>query len=155
MLLVIAGFVLAAGTMGLLFLWEGMRVWRLDAASQRWPSVEGRVTASTPKSDVGAAGIRYTKLTVDYEYTVSERDYHNSTHDGIDAPAFEAGSQTTATAYEPGRMVTVRYDPADPRRALLEHAPVPLADTVLALAFGTAILAASLMLAITAFALVR
>ena len=98
---------------------------RQASASLKWPRVQGRVLAAGVHVGTVPLGsplpnLRDETANITYEYEVAGRTYRSRQLDftGI----FGAGYDRIATAlvrYEPGRTVTVRYDPTNPANAVL------------------------------------
>ncbi len=95
--------------------WEGLE-------ARGWPGDEGRVLASeVVKKRKGRREAR-----VHYSYQVAGRSYEadrvacGAMGSFLSLLPFLGDAEATAARYPPGAAVTVRHDPADPSRAVLE-----------------------------------
>jgi hypothetical protein len=122
--LIIAGLVLICVAFGIYMIYAAMRNRKLAAASETWPTASGTVISSEVKSHTvrtkQARTTTYTP-TVTYRYTVGGSAYEGSVIRFGDLSSGSAKfAQELADKYPQGVPVSVRYDPADPRRAALE-----------------------------------
>lgn len=103
-------------------------------ASQDWPATEGEVTYSTKRRS------RKNLKSLEYGYTVNQTAYLATRAAFIRVPY----TKPVYRIYHKGQRVDVRYDPADPSRAVLEPgAPVlgiiaEMAVPALLIMFGSA-----------------
>ena len=93
---------------------------RQATASLKWPQVQGRILTAGVHAGSAPMRVRDESANITYEYEVAGRTYHSRQLDFTGL--FGANYNRIATAlvrYEPGRKVTVRYDPNDPSNAVL------------------------------------
>ena len=89
--------------------------------SPKWPSVEAEVLGSQVRSE----GTEYGRLylpRVRYRYRVQDQIYEGSrvVFGGLLKVPRRADAERVATRYPAGNKVALRYDPANPRVAVLE-----------------------------------
>jgi uncharacterized protein DUF3592 len=101
---------------GGLLLISGVKTLYIGVASPYWPTTEGRVFYSTPRS----AGQSYSAQ-LWYEYNVNGKRYVAGDYGaGGNFTPYRDVARAAATRYSAGRLVTVYYNPSDPSQALLE-----------------------------------
>ena len=93
---------------------------RQATASLKWPQVQGRVLTAGVHLGSASTRVRDEGADITYEYEVNGQTYKSRQLDftGI----FGASATRIAEAlvrYEPGKKVTVRYDPTNPANAVL------------------------------------
>ncbi len=92
------------------------------AASESWPSVEGKITASKI-SESGPHDNRTLRAHVSYQYEVNE-NIHRSDRVDFNSAGMSSSQrgdiQEITRKYPVGRSVTVYYDPDDPNISVLE-----------------------------------
>jgi len=104
------------GLVGLIALVDG---WLTSHAYERWRSVPGKITYSEVVSGIGCGPGNTMSSMVIYEYEVEGVGYSSFTiSHGMDGGG--CGTQLAET-YPEGKRVTVYYDPADPRDAVLKR----------------------------------
>ena len=112
---------LMALAFGAFFLVYCFRQWRAGRASERWPETEGVITLSQLRH--GRHSSRNNDwtvvATVGYEYEVGGKRYV-SERVSFGALESDADRRTKVAMYGEGMRFPVYYDPADPRRAVLE-----------------------------------
>ena len=113
-----AGFFLLLGLFGLvkysMELVQGQR-------SQNWPTTEGVITRSYISTYAEAEGAPSHDVKLFYSYVVEDVTYLGdriSLAGGFTSSSFRA-AEKVMLQYQPGTVVTVAYDPHDPKRALL------------------------------------
>lgn len=107
----------------------GVAAWRLDGAAQpyHWPTTTGRITQSMQTREVLYTNVgRYHnwdvtagRFYVEYQYTVLGTSYASDRIDIFTAPG-RRYPFTGERRFPLESSVTVRYDPRDPSRAVLE-----------------------------------
>lgn len=96
-------------------------------ATNRWPSVEGRVLSSevTSHRSLNSNGTHTTIYTpkVVYEYAVSGQPYRGEqvSYSAVDGTSMGGFAEEIVSKYPAGSAVRVFYDPAQPGEAVLEH----------------------------------
>jgi hypothetical protein len=130
---------------GALFAGIGLLSLRRERAADRWPEVEGRITASqvaeetTQRIDAGGQLRKRTHYRPDvhYTYAVGARTLEGTRVTMLDVPApSAAAAEAVVRRYPAGSRVRVHYDPAAPESALLEldravpYAPFALTSVV-------------------------
>lgn len=108
--LVLAAFCGAFLILGLLAAADTAGEVRAGLAARNWPAVEGEVTLS--RRHQGRTRLR----DFEYRYTVDGRDYTSWRAAFVRVPYVNPLHE----AYPSGSTVTVRYDPTDPARAVIE-----------------------------------
>lgn len=120
-------FVLVFAGIGAFLLYRSLQTRKRAEASQNWPStlgqvVESRVTHSTSIDSEGGSSDTYSPV-VEYTYQVGGQEYRGKDiafgfKQGYGSP----GKAEAVTArYPEGGSVTVYYDPANPKQAVLER----------------------------------
>lgn len=109
---------------GLGFAVQGLSIARRGAATWKWPTVRGRVSMSELEEGPPSGRImpvaRY-RPTITYSYLVNGREWSaHCVFVGDDAYTSTHVARARVRKYAPGTAVEVRYDPADPSRAVLE-----------------------------------
>ena len=108
---------LAAGG-GLLF--YGARLIRQGHASRSWPTAPGVVRASRIRVGESRGSSRPTRsVHIEYAYAVGGEE-RVASRAGFGEPLTDEGMRAMVTRYPEGARVSVAYDPADERRAVLE-----------------------------------
>jgi hypothetical protein len=109
---------LIAGACAIGFVWCLSEI-ALASRSTHWPRTVGRIEQSNVKveEDEGRAYI----AAVTYSYLVDGQSYTGDrvSFGPVWKHAVEWWARKTVGVYEPGSAVTVTYDPANPRRAVL------------------------------------
>jgi hypothetical protein len=92
------------------------------SASARWPTVIGTITESRLAIENDRDGDETYRADIRFAYRVGERDYQGSTVKWGWTAIFALRSRAAAVLakYPAGMKVTVHYDPAQPRTAVLE-----------------------------------
>jgi hypothetical protein len=132
---------------GLLALAVAYFQWRRGETSRGWTRTTGRIVVSQVEELPGPVEQGYPQYRprIRYRFSVGSHDYEGretavgSTNASSDAAAV----RREAERFPAGSEVTVFYDPADPRRAVLEPGAPRLAPLFL---FGLALLAGGLYL---------
>jgi hypothetical protein len=113
-LFLVAGFLLIEGVV--LFL-IGRRNEQRARASQQWPSAEGQILEISSAEDEGVHTVK-----AKYKFEVGGKEY---TGGSIRAGGARASSKSDLdqllARYAPGQRVAVFYDPANPKRCVLER----------------------------------
>lgn len=142
-----SGFLLLAGLLVLGVAWF---LWRRGEASRGWTRTAGRVVVSQVEEFQGPPEQGYPQFRPElrYQYSVAGRDYEGSDV-GVGSAAGAASAEPSWARKElerfpVGTEVAVYYDPADPRRAVLERGVPPLLPVVAVV--GMALLVAGLWL---------
>lgn len=102
----------------------GYILWRnktAAAAAGSWPSVEGRITASTVTTRTEDGQTQHWPH-VAYAYTVGGKDHAGTRVRFGLAREGLAQAKALCARYPVGSRVPVFYDPADPSRSVLERA---------------------------------
>ena len=107
----------------------GVAAWHLDGAAQpyHWPTTTGRITQSMQTREIFYNNVdRYQnwnvtagRFYIEYNYTVMGKSYASNLIDISTAPG-RRYPFTGEGRYPLDSSVTVRYDPRDPSRAVLE-----------------------------------
>lgn len=101
----------------------GSHIKELAAASENWPTAEGRITASEVTSHRNTDTDRdyYYSAHVEYAYTVNGTRYSSDAVTVGDYSTTGPGdAQRIVDRYPVNKTVSVRYDPEDPGMAILE-----------------------------------
>lgn len=106
---------------------------RRSAAIARWPTVAGKIVLSRveeftmrrdrmKRTSRGMSSTRRAHMpVVEYSYKVGGREYSSrSVWADTEVSGDRAYAEGVAKRYQPGAVVTVLYDPADPKRTALE-----------------------------------
>jgi hypothetical protein len=94
---------------------------RHAAASERWPSVEGRILASSVRTRHRVKHGPVYEPDVKYEYRVGDTAHRADRVQFVQRSfPWEDQAQEVVDRYPVGATVTVRYDPQRPKRAVLE-----------------------------------
>ena len=142
-------FILALGAIGIFLIVYSVRSRRKTAASQTWPSTEGRITRAEVKQsastdDDGDTSYTYYP-TVAYEYTVAGRPYTGKliSFGGLKGQRTPAKAQDALLRFPAGVQVPVYYNPEKPAEAVLLReagaAKWALGGGIFCLAFGACI----------------
>jgi hypothetical protein len=117
----IAGCLLLVVGYAVAFMW-GKPIVDKAKASERWPSVEGRITTSRIKQNRNSDGKVMYSADVSYDYEVdSQKRMGDSVWFGGDFSSSSSGSaRQTVAKYPVGAQVRVHYDPANPEVSVLE-----------------------------------
>jgi hypothetical protein len=117
------GLVLAA-------LFGGMFVWAVSEfaacrASRNWPSAPGQVEGAGVLEEIsrtrrGRERVEYSTV-VRYKYAVQGRDHTGARVGFGPSQSYSFLASELAGQYRPGQPVTVYYDPADPKNAVLRR----------------------------------
>lgn len=114
-------FLLVFVLVGVVILFLGGRVIVRAHASQRWPTVEGTVVASSVQSKSGNKGGTTYHAEVLYEYRVDGELYSSSTVAfGAYGSSNPAPARKTVNRYPRKSKVVVYYAPEDPTLSTLE-----------------------------------
>ena len=109
------GFVLVGA--GVYTFWKGSNI------AKNWPTTSGTVTTSQINLSQGSR-VRYSGWVV-FGYQVGAQEYSASTVSTAELMQIsshgKAEAENKVARYPVGAVVTVFYDPADPKRAVLEH----------------------------------
>jgi hypothetical protein len=94
-------------------------------ASQRWPSVQGKVLSAGVAEKVGRTSrgrrtVEYSAAVV-YQYTVDGKEFSSSEMSFGPQQTYSFLAKKLANQYEEGQEVTVYYDPANPKTAVLRR----------------------------------
>ena len=120
--------------------------------AQSWTQTTGTIVRSemtvTHHRFQGEAETVKNVPAVEYEFTAGGRKYHGS-RIGIGDDTGGANSEATLARYPTGKLVTVFYDPDDPRNCVLERGG-PLADVSFVSGSASAAQAANAVSATTA-----
>lgn len=101
----------------------------LAAVSASWPTVKGKVQLSEVVMTLGK-GPRFI-ADIRYDYEVEGRRYHGYVaHFSQSNYRYSAQAQEVVNRYPLGSEVAVRYDPGDPRSAVLDSSPSAALHTV-------------------------
>jgi hypothetical protein len=107
---------------GMAILGPSLLIWRITVVwpqliSYGWPSAQGVVEATSVKPWVNNTGITFYYGYVTYRYMVNEQTYE-SDRTSL-SPAMkrfdQSGAKADVAAYRPGDLVSVYYDPNDPK----------------------------------------
>jgi hypothetical protein len=112
-----AGVMLIGGSMVLTW-WKSLRLGR---ASQSWPRVRGTIVSSELEGyplQPPSTGMRMRTPAIEYEFRVNGERFTGSMI-GV-AGASGNAADIAVHKYRKGTEVDVSYDPADPRRAMLQ-----------------------------------
>ena len=135
-------------------LMPGVREFNLARASQRWPSVPGKVISTNViyqapmNTDMDSSSRASYRPVIEYAYAVNGVSYRaNHRVFGDESVVYGTFSRAKAIVddYPPERGVQVYYDPEDPKNAVLE--PGKIDNVVMALVAGVVCLALGLLLA--------
>jgi hypothetical protein len=104
--------------------WVGWRGLKHAHASTAWPRTHGTIIGSTTHSEHNGE-YEPRRAVITYEYTVAGTTYRSGrVFFGDDMGLlWDKPRQERLAAYPAGRSVTVAYDPAAPRHAVLEAGP--------------------------------
>ncbi|MCL4678148.1 MAG: DUF3592 domain-containing protein [Alphaproteobacteria bacterium] len=91
-------------------------------ASERWPTVEGRITTSEVQQDRGNKGKVMFSANVGYDYQVDGQKLLGDTvwFGGNFSSSSSGLARQTVDKYPVGKQVRVSYDPAQPEVSVLE-----------------------------------
>jgi hypothetical protein len=107
------GKILAASGIALIVL-GAVQIYR-GMSSTLWPAVQGKILYSHVRSRPNPETLLW------YEYYVGEQRYLASDYrQGGNVTPFQSTAEAAAKRYPAGRVVSVYYNPANPRQALLE-----------------------------------
>jgi hypothetical protein len=102
----------------------------LGRRSAGWPATTGTLTQAEAVGVFSGGSARY-RVDVDYTYEVNGRPYRGDRLTSGDAYFRDLRSaQSALRGLEPGRPVTVYYNPADPTRSVLRR-PSPMGQILL------------------------
>ncbi len=124
--IICGGFILLLfGAIGILLIFKSVNDKKKVGASASWPSTPGSITRSSIAESVSTSdddNITHYYPQLTYKYQVAGTTYEGKR---IMFGAVESGShtkaQTTITRYPVGTSVSVYYNPADPKEAVLER----------------------------------
>ena len=112
----IEGVVMLVGGSMVLTWWKTLRLGR---ASLKWPRVRGTIVSSELEGYPSLSSrIRIRGPAIEYEFSVDGTRYTGSMVSVAVGTGYSADN--TIHRYPKGAAVDVSYDPADPRRAMLE-----------------------------------
>jgi hypothetical protein len=118
-------FLLLFGAIGILLIFKSVNDKKKVGASANWPSTTGSITRSSVAESVSTSNddnITHYYPQVTYTYQVAGTTFEGK---HIMFGAVESGSHTKAQAtialYPVGKSVSVYYNPADPKEAVLER----------------------------------
>jgi|GEM_PF-2142576 len=98
------------------------RLLQLAYASVRWPTVEGTVTKSRVVESTRDSGAAVWQPEVQFQYEVAGKSYFGKTFSyKLNRGTTAGDSARIVSDYPEGRTVTVFYNPASLRRAVLEN----------------------------------
>lgn len=143
---IVPWFILFLGAFGV---YVGVEDILRAAATTQWPSVDGTVVRSGVASpdQASSGGTTKYRAEVIYEYTV---DGTGLTGRRISAADFATNDRSMIQAildrYPVGRIVTVHYQPDDPREAVLEPGLRALSFLIPAIGLATALIGFGLVL---------
>jgi len=100
---------------------------RIAHASARWPVVEGTLKSATPlrAGNLDEGGGNTFLMYLRYHYTVGGQTYWG---DWKTSPRWFKATMKEATELPAGTSLKVYYDPADPKRSMLEPGWAPRKD---------------------------
>ena len=108
--------------LAVLFIGLGLRQRRRVGASQRWPSAPGTIVSSKLVEGSSSDGGRTVGAEVVYSYTVGGQEFRSDQRDiGGGGSGSLAGENAIIARYPVGSNVTVFYNPANPKDAVLER----------------------------------
>lgn len=105
---------------GLITLYHQIQALRWARLSTRWPTTTGTVYSVRIQHYTGGEDAFY-RVKMGYTYTVANQQYHGKRIEfGIQPPIWwQDKAKVVASKYSIGSMVTVHYDPENPRVAVL------------------------------------
>lgn|SRR5262245_26700340 len=113
---------------------------RATTDATRWPTVEGKITDA---SITGSSGLRRTRhglsLVVHYEYEVGGARFEGDRFSVLDRQVTRSISrqrleELQRTTFPVGGKILVHYDPANPKRAVLDSTPAGWSHKIMCLA---------------------
>ncbi len=117
--LVFATVFFASGFMGWLYFTKPML--EEARATEKWPTVQGVITASELGKSTNSEGTDMYSANVYYDYTVNDRQYSSSGITMADGSSSMKNSEVNKLKkYAEGTSVTVYYDPEFPGSTVLE-----------------------------------
>jgi len=127
---------------------------RMDLRSQKWPTVEGKVTASrTEREATGYDSNHHMSHAwvpeIRYAYEVGGTQFLGN---GVYSSSWRGSARNVAHRYPSGKVVTVHYNPADPSEAVLNTFTV---SNVVGLAISLMVVAAGVVMLGFCFHLLR
>jgi hypothetical protein len=131
----------------------GRKYLALASASAAWPTAHGKVRACGVIEQRGAKGGHTYRSNILYEYTVAGARHQGSVVQfGSMDMAAEAAAQKILDPYPVGSVVTVHYNPDNPKIAALETSPAA-AQYRLKLVKWTLLMGLGIYVALVGFAL--
>lgn len=106
-------------TAGLIFALLLAAIANLGLRSSAWPTTSGVITSSEVAWYRSDGKTRYA-ASLEYTYVLEGRPYRSSRRTYRSSEPTEAYARGVTARFPKGREVRVHYDPADPRRAVLE-----------------------------------
>lgn len=116
------GFFFLAGAILLFF---AIRNRQKSSASMSWPSIQGRITASSVRQNSSTdedGHVSYTySPAVEYDFMVNNQNYKGKRINyGVSATTSKEAAQKKADRFSAGMQVTVCYNPEKPGEAILD-----------------------------------
>lgn len=116
------------GVTGISLLIYGWNLNRKSTSTPNWPAVKGKVLNIQVNRVSQSGGMGYSPVAfapvIEYTYQVDGLTYQgNNLSSGPSAGTDSVTAQKIADRYSPGKAVTVRYNPSNPREAMVEVNP--------------------------------